>query len=482
MNKDLPGTDDFFKDAYRQFEEEPSPGTWQKINEGLDKKDADSNRRKFIWWRKTAILVLFLLPAFVLLDPVFFKTGHRFSKDNTISKKSTAPQPQNADQMIKDGSGSTGKEMITRVEKDETGNSVVDNNLPLKQNSKGYLNAKLQPGRKNLPDKTASNDKYLQENGRLAPAITVTALEKGENDMLKKDPGIQPEKIIAVPLFEKSNPAKINTGRVDRKSPGSLPVINATVLEDNNAKIKKHPKNNTFLPYWLMTAFVGYDRVNYMLDSDLPGNITSIQHGEVHEPSFSGAILATYQFTKYWGLKTGLVYSNTAIGISPQKLYALQDPAGDITFKYITSSGYAYIKPGLGVPPVIGDSLQVTEGKHVLKFISIPLLVNYTFGKNKFTITPGVGIEANFLTSARVETEIEHPVNPEIIFINKLAGAKSLHASIIADAELRYKISKKLLLTIRPAFRYAISPITKNNVVETFPYSIGTGFGITYRF
>jgi hypothetical protein len=202
----------------------------------------------------------------------------------------------------------------------------------------------------------------------------------------------------------------------------------------------------------------------------------------VHEPSFSVGMLATRQLKEKWGLQTGLIYSNTAIGISPQKIYALQDPAGDIAYKYITSSGYAYIKPGFGPPPAFGDVLTTTEAKHSLHSLSLPVVIKYTVGKNKFLFIPGAGLEANFITRAKLETEIEYANNRETVFINKLNGAKSFYWSLIADAELRYNTNNKLSFSLRPVFRYAISPITENNVVETFPYSFGAGLGMTYKF
>ena len=258
---------------------------------------------------------------------------------------------------------------------------------------------------------------------------------------------------------------------------------------DIDSLLKNNPANNIkirrihhFKPYWTLTGLMTYDRVNYKLDSDLPSNITNIKHGEVHEPSFSVSLLATRQVKEKWGLQTGLIYSNTAIGISPQKIYALQDPAGDIAYKYITSSGYAYIKPGFGSPPAFGDSLITTEAKHSLHSLTVPIVIKYTIRKNGFLFLPGAGIEANFITRAKLETEIEDANNRETVFINKLSGAKSFYWSLVADAELRYSVNKKLSFSVRPVFRYAISPITENNVVETFPYSFGAGLGMTYKF
>ena len=232
----------------------------------------------------------------------------------------------------------------------------------------------------------------------------------------------------------------------------------------------------------MLSAFSSYDRANYRLVSDLPGNITKVRHNEVHEPSFSVGILATRQIKKHWAFQTGVVYSRISIGINPQKMFAINDQAGSIAFKYVTSSGYAYIKKGSASQPSIGDSLITTEGKHQLQTLSIPLILKYSLGKNKFTIAPGAGIEASIITGGKVETEIKNSSHQESVFINKLAGARSFYWSFVADAEMRYLLKNKLSVSLRPAIKLAFSPITENNVVETFPYSFGVGIGLIQRF
>jgi hypothetical protein len=249
----------------------------------------------------------------------------------------------------------------------------------------------------------------------------------------------------------------------------------------SKSRIVKNKKISAFKPFWMITSFASYERAGYHLDSELPTNINNIKHREVHEPSFSIGLLATRQLTRHWGLQSGFIFSHTSIGISPQKMYALQN-GGDVAYKYVTSSGYTFIKPGFGSPPVVGDSLSTTEAKHTLKYVIMPVTIKYTVTKNKLCLTPGAGIEANFLTSAKVETEIQDASNVETVTITKLNGAKPLYWSFIADAELRYNINKKVALSVRPALRYALSPITKNNIVETFPHSFGLGAGITIKF
>ncbi len=98
------------------------------------------------------------------------------------------------------------------------------------------------------------------------------------------------------------------------------------------------------------------------------------------------------------------MYSNTAIAIDPQKMYAAQQTNGGIAYKYITSSGYGYVKPGFGLPPAIGDSLTTASAQHNLQAVSIPALLTYRIEKNKISIAPSAGITANFITSAKIKT------------------------------------------------------------------------------
>ncbi len=480
MNKNIHDTDDFFKSAYQQFEDTPSDNAWEKINAGLDKKEADSNKRKFIFWRRTTIFLLLLTTGLILFNSGVFKTGPRRSAGKTINHKYQVSLPEKQAQNNEEIRTAE----INNIKKDEldlTGNSVFNNNFSVKQNNITRLDRDTGTGKKLYADRKRVNDHLLPAGKQYVISTSGSKPGQNEDELPEMNEYILPKKMMANNLTEKDHITKPITTLSFNKMLFPLLSINNNIEKRTTEKNKKGEKKS-FHGYWLLSTYASYDRANYKLDSDFPGNITSIKHGEDHEPSFSGGVLATRQFTKHWGLQTGLLYSHTAIGISPQKLYALQNPAGGIAFKYITSSGYAYIKPGLGIPPSIGDSVNTTEGKHTLKIISIPLMIKYAVSKNKLSIVPGAGIEANFLTGAKVETEIEMPFSPEIVFINKLDGAQSFYLSIIADAELRYKLNKKLSLNLRPVFRYALSPISKNNVVETFPYSFGLGFGITHKF
>ena len=238
-----------------------------------------------------------------------------------------------------------------------------------------------------------------------------------------------------------------------------------------------------------MTAYGSNDWAQYQLDNDVPDNTGNqqdekeeISQREKHESSFSAGIMVARQLTRHIGLKTGIIYSNTAIGISPQEMYAVKKTDGSIAYKYITSSGYGFVKPGFGLPPAIGDSIRAMEAQHNLQMISIPLLASYKFEKNRFSVSPAVGLSVNFITSVKVKTEITDALNKEAVTINGLDGMRNIFTSFVADVNLQYKLNKRWSINLLPSLKYAIGPITKSNVVKTFPYSFNVGFGITYKF
>jgi hypothetical protein len=156
---------------------------------------------------------------------------------------------------------------------------------------------------------------------------------------------------------------------------------------------------------------------------------------------------------------------------------------GKVLYKYVTSSGNAYIKPDFASSPYPGDSLRAEHAQHNLQYIITPLVIKYKLiNSNKIILSPGLGLAANFLTNAKIETDVEGAANREHVVINKLEGIKTFNWSLMGDVSLDYLVNKKMSVSLRPSFSYALSPISSTDDVETFPYSFGLGAGITYRF
>ncbi len=451
--------DDYFNSAYQRFEEEPSSDVWKKLSAGLDKKEAESYKRRFAGWMRFAIILLLLLAGFILYESGIFKKGNILPDKNLVTKKSVIPSAP------PDGN-------VARDEKADLSDVAKNAEKKKRLISKSQLSIINQKSRGN----NSRMDRLMNKatNKSIQP-------DKGNNsDIFVKGSEMPVENKNRIAIVDKMVSPLINPGSQFIQKP-LLPYVSNQLTTEQLPKQEQIKKPNPFKPYWAGTFIASYEHADYRLDSELP-TARDIKQREIHEPSFSTGVLLTRQLKEQLGLQTGLIFTNTAIAITPQKIYAIQDPDGNIAYKYVTSSGYAYIRPGFGPPPAFGDSLTAAEAKHTLQSIAIPLVIKYTAGRNKFSFVPGVGLEANFLTSAKVETEIEDTFNKEFVFINKLNGAKSFYLSFTADAELRYNLNKKSSLSLRPTFRYALSPITENNVAETFPYSFGLGIGVTHKF
>ncbi len=480
MSKDLHDIDELFRSGLDGYEETPSAGVKENLDAALDKQDAEEYKKRFIIWKRAALLLLLLLAGLVIYESGLIKKGighytikEPFAENDKTKAESITP---------KINTSVNTNDIITNQPVNQ------NNNLPGQQNQNDFITAPENSliknngtafTKNNLQDKQISL--FSQKQKPIIPGIasqpdkeTITAEDYNTDLQISKHNIEALDKRISIASI-----AERITKNFSLLPPFTFLNLPATVSNQSNPDKKKV---NRFKPFWMVAPFASYEQSGYKLDSDDPLIATTIKHREVHEPSFSAGILTTRQFSSHWGLQSGIVYTSTQIGISPQKMYALQLPGGDIAYKFITSSGYAYIKLGAGQPPAVGDSITTSDAKHLLKHISVPISVKYKIGKNKFTISPSAGVEANFISSAKVEVGVDLASNREIVSVNKMEGIKSFYWSAVTGVEASYQLNKKVSVNVQPAFRYAIGPITENNVVETFPRSFGIRAGVTIKF
>lgn len=463
MHKDLHDIDELFRTGLNDYKATPSAGVKENIDAALDKQDAEKYKKRFILWKRTALLLLLSLAGFVLHESGLIKSGDTGHLTNNSGDKNKSSDDINANHpTIQNDNTVVPQQQINTAALPEK--NQIENGIAVFSN-KNTLNKQV-----NL---------FAIKIDPLFPIISLPP-DKKEIDLVANYDNNLPANKTGIEALDKRISVASVTERLTKDLsflPAFIASSSPTKAGDGNSSADK--KSKPFQPFWMIAPFAAYERAAYRLDSDLPNNISAIKHKEVHEPSFSFGLLVTRQLKPQLGLQSGLTYSNTVIGINPQKLYAFQDAAGDIAYKYVTSSGYTFIKPGFGNPPSFGDSINAAEGKHVVKHISVPVVLKYTIGKNKLSLSTGAGIEANFITRTKVETEIEDASNKETVFITRLDGIKPFYLSAVIDAELRCRINKKISVSLRPYYRIALSPSTKNNVVETFPRSFGTAAGIT---
>lgn len=517
MDKNLQNIDDVFNRAQRGYEDEPSPAVWEKLNAALDKEDAEDYKRGFISWRRIAILLILLLSGFILYETGIIRRG---SQGNGDDEAVSNPQKVNTSQPSTNRPGSDRMDktkMVINEDKDtdeqETVNAIQSTLPTADTNTKGSIVKTQEQSYSNEINVPVNNGSVKrrdwikkESDGNVTIEIkNAVAVKKQKQDNRNKITLLQNDSGIVYnenPTNEFLKLRKIEltpdmTVPLQRLSAISLQInerkpvnINVPSIAANISPSQNKPSSKKkFKPYWTMTAYGSNDWAQYQLDNDVPDNTGNqqdekeeISRREKHESSFSAGVMIARQLNKHIGLKTGVIYSNTAIGISPQEMYAAKKTDGSIAYKYITSSGYGFVKPGFGLPPAIGDSIKALEAQHNLQMVSILLMVSYKFEKGKFAISPAVGVSANFIASAKVKTEVTDALNKEAVTIIGLDGMRNFYAGFIADVNLQYNLNKRWSINVLPGLKYAVSPITQKNVVKTFPYSFNMGAGITYKF
>ena len=465
MSKDLHNIDELFKAAYKQFSEDPSREVWEKINASLDKKDAADYKRKSKRWKQVAIFSLLLLSGVILNETNILRTSFSQSNKPSLTSVKTKEKTITLEHSLPGEPKSSAREIINNPVAEE--NRINPDALVTLDHPTGLPEITNKPG-------SSINDILQEESGYDQGEISAlqSASENiNEKNLLKSNAYSLNE--IVIPSVEKKYHNEIVAGQL---SYVPSPHVNLSDMSSKNGNPLEDQNK------WNISGFVSSDRAGYRLDRDQP-TIAKIREDEDHLPSFSTGVLLTRHIKKRFGLQTGIIYSNTAIAISPQKIYASQNQMGKVLYKYVTSSGNAYIKPGFASSPYPGDSLRAEHAEHNLQYIITPLVIRYNLiSSPKIILSSGFGPAANFLTNAKIETDVEGAANREHVVINKLEGIKTFNWSLVGDASLDYFASKKISLNLRSSFSYALSPISSTDDVETFPYSFGLGAGVTYRF
>ena len=250
--------------------------------------------------------------------------------------------------------------------------------------------------------------------------------------------------------------------------------------------VKQHNMKNDNSPLLSAIIFFSPDLVSTNVKNDHPlfreEDSHEIEKDEKIKSSSTIGVLIDYNTGKNWKLESGLTFSTRFTDIEPKTIYARPDNNGNINYRFNCSAGYSFVTlKSSSLPPVSGDSISALTSKNILQYIGVPLVVKYMFGKGRFSLTPGVGISANFLTKGKIETTIPTTTGNESITSNDIQGLKSTYFNGSASVGAQYKLNKTFELTFIPTVRFALSSINKDAPVKTYLNSIGFAAGIKIK-
>jgi hypothetical protein len=207
------------------------------------------------------------------------------------------------------------------------------------------------------------------------------------------------------------------------------------------------------------------------------------------------------KFGNHWKITSGVGIYNSAL-TSRQVFRINFNPAQETQTGDEFQSTYA-----LSVPSSYGDSDvevdfrrsssdQFNQGQHILldvrtkqklKFINIPLIVGYEWGKGRFKYGIQSGISLNILKATVFEAEIASKNmkfrrhNP-LRVTRKASATKKTTLDYVLSAGVAYEISPSLRLSVDPVFRKNITASISTEDFSNKLYSLGLHVGAYYQF
>ena len=321
----------------------------------------------------------------------------------------------------------------------------------------------------------------------------------------------------SIPVKDKEAENKINPG-IELAKPSTT---NADYIQEN-----KTDSSTTFLKKLISHISIGIyyspDYVKNRLKVNDSYTGTASQNlndydNQKSDFSYSTGLNIRFDIGKNWSFGSGFSYStfaqtavyNTINVVSDsayQKVFAHQRPPGGGNGNRPTpghNGQNPHRPPGNGnhhyvvqtpcgaidlynVPPQHngrnhrdGDTINIkTETSESLQFINIPLTLRYQFGQHKISYFVETGAAISFVKGDKVKITIDDSYTEN----NERDGLRNLNYSLLFSAGAKYNFYKGLSITLKPSFRYSITPVNQVNPLSSYPYYIGAEMGFSIHF
>lgn len=507
MNKNLHNIDKLFKTALEGVEDGPSSNVWESIDKDLDKKKVVSISKKYYKLKFAAsFLLIFSIGMAMYILQVNRKNKVQLKKNHdTITLNDNKEAIRNdADQgtVIPDSNASIQKEIppgktipfYDSSRQNSTRPLVKDENV-IKQ-LPGTISkisarkeitsslSKLKSSNLNSEEKNLNvfghSIKENHKDGKFNKVdlnktngiIAKTDEQKFDSDTLSESIQAQNTPVLAIPL---SDPDIIMYKKT---------FLNALNITNLNAQKYSGAKNAILKPLhesrFNATVFFSPDIVSYDIKSDQPqfeeDAKNEIKKDEKSQFANSFGVLIGYKIDRNWTIQSGAMISNRVTGIDSKTIYARPDRNGNVNFRLSCFTGPSYIPLKSGVHPTPGDS-TIVSAKNTLRYISIPIVLQYRITKGRLSISPGAGIGANFLLINKIESII-NTTNGYQESMASTGGLRSAYINSFLTLNTAYKISNRIAFSFTPVAQVGLSSITQDGPVKTILNSFGFEAGL----
>ena len=498
--------EDFLKKSFEKYTESPSDALWGKIEGDLGIQALPAKGFSVLHWIAGSAIVLVLGIAgyqhFAFKGQVQRLQDALINKEQEVKKiNATAAEREMAFEALEN--------KVEQIEKLISGSPAVSGERVPKTTGEKIRSTGTEKEKSSLtgsPLQTISNQSITIIEAQKAAPPTVN----NSTSDIPASPGLT---------------TSVLTAGLNIRVPAALPL-----------RMLTRPANITRLP--VMPLFQDIEKINYAGKWSLGGQITSMKtkaqvtdyepvpdspfpHNGDETRSFVDTVTATgntliagislkYQATPRFAITSGLNYRNTTMYATHEPPLKVQDghhhggpggpggPGGhgnEYDFSCQLNTAYGAIDIDLRAEQ-IDSSLQIDDNepvalridaKNVRQSLTIPLIMSYRLGKNRFHVDLQGGLLANVLLSNRFEIEdIQfndlHFKAPEV---NDHKGAPKenicLSMDYLAGIGFGYDLTDALSLNITPVVSGSLYD-RDNGTFKTSDFSAGLSTGISYRF
>lgn len=481
---------------------DPPGNAWDLLDEALDKKMALKNKSTFNFRNAMVIGIILLLISGVtyfvvspkknsgLVNNIEKKEIRVVKNANSIkpdeSKKDLINQPnQNAASPIVSSNIDMKQDTSPEQSNSKSTSSIVksenENSIVKQQDNKRIKNESIKTENKKLiadvyhkttgtEEKNNSSEENISENSKVTDLDISVSGENNSTDNSK----------IVTAINENNSSDKIGEDSLSKESVIADESKNIVLTNPdtalNNLPIER--KNNFFIAAFYSPDFTK----NHLIQNASGGTEPVIEYYE-HEKvnyAFSAGIKIQYDLTKHLAFAIGATYSTLSYTSNLTNIFADYNSKNELRFLYTTSCGNIEIPNDNPAALQKGDTLKLNTNCDLdIKFISIPLSVNYQLIKKRFSFYAYTGICANFLLQAKSKLSLN---DIETTIINSVDGVKKMNYGYLFGAGIRYKPFDHLGLFIEPSYRGSINSLTQDISVNCYPFSLGLKMGLFYHF
>ncbi len=484
--------DRLFQEKFKDFEAQPSPELWQRIESGLN---APKKKRRVValWWKLGGVAAIFILMFGITNVILFNKQPLNTINNTTIVNTKKLTNPNSKIDNNKPVNNNTEAEITLAKQQEDhkqrqtakTKNSLPNNNTKLRKTTTVLQNTRSNPIVKNNTPKISNSSDEPQNNDvnsinkdfdYLDNAISKTKtadLDTKETKLSNSNSGLsENEKDIIKSILDENNTQETSV------------VNNTEVTENLEDTLDKDFEKNKTTKKWQITPNVAPVFFNAIGSNGSTIGAEFNNNSKTFDNNISYGVNAKYKVAKRLNLRAGVNKVDLSFRTNDVVLFGSQNNNNFIT-TVVSPNNRRLQNVNLNATFSNSQAINLNNSnsgpsaaiEQEFGFIEVPLEIEYAISDKKLGLRVIGGFSAFFLDNNEVfsRTRTQSTLIGEATNINDISYSANLGLGV------NYKVSKTLNFSLEPTFKYQIN--TFNEVTGNFqPYFVGVYSGVSLQF